>query len=139
MRASFAARSKRISVAWPRLARPPLLPPRRAPRLLRLRLQQRRRFRIWRAAVRRAVSNRIELDGIVADNPDFRTTPNGNAILRVTVECGDGDYALKLAISMAGDDAREAERMKLRRGDNVAVTGSLRQVATRTKAGMVER
>ena len=62
--------------------------------------------------------------------PEVRTTPAGTPVMRIEVDCGDSREALRLAVVMVGEGARELGR-RLGAGSTVTVTGTLREVRGR--------
>jgi primosomal replication protein N len=78
--------------------------------------------------------NRIELEGIVVEPPEIRTTPAGTAVLRFRVECGGRGEELRLAIVTVGEAALAAKAL-VERGRQVRVIGRMRALKGRMKAG----
>ena len=75
--------------------------------------------------------NRIELDGRLVNQPEFRVTPAGTPVIRFIVDCGAPGEELRLGIVMTGDSALAAKEI-LQAGRQVKVAGRLRAL----KAGM---
>jgi primosomal replication protein N len=71
--------------------------------------------------------SKIELVGVAVSAPEVRTTPAGTPVLRVEVNCGEGREVLKLAVVMAGADAR-AVGERIGAGATLRVIGTLRAV-----------
>jgi len=71
------------------------------------------------------VSNRIELEGRVVEQPELRVTPAGNPILRIRVDCGERPGDLVMPVIVAGDDARVLAGL-LGVGSPIRLTGRLR-------------
>jgi single-stranded DNA-binding protein len=71
------------------------------------------------------VSNQIELDGRIVTQPELRTTPSGNLLLRFNVDCGEREGELVMLIVMAGGEARD-QGGRLARGQRIRLTGTLR-------------
>jgi primosomal replication protein N len=76
--------------------------------------------------------NKIELTGVLMRAPEVRTMPAGMPVLRIEVSCGEARDALRLAVVMAGEGARELGA-RLEAGSTVTVTGTLREVCGRTR------
>lgn len=69
--------------------------------------------------------------------PEFRTTPAGTAVLRMTVQCADQPGALELPVVLIGEKA-EPMRTSLRNGVMVKVDGTLKPIRRRLKSGIFE-
>lgn len=78
--------------------------------------------------------NRIELEGIVVQPPEIRTTPAGTAVLRFSVECGAAGEELRLAIVTVGEAALKAKRL-VEPGRQIRVIGRMRALKTKMKTG----
>jgi primosomal replication protein N len=79
--------------------------------------------------------NKIELRGVLHHAPELRTTPGGQALLRLLVDCGAEPGGLLLDVVMAGEGARESAQ-RLKAGQAVAVCGMLVAVKRRLNSGI---
>jgi single-stranded DNA-binding protein len=70
---------------------------------------------------------RIELDGRIVSSLEYRVTPRGTAVLRMTVDCSAAGEDLKLAVVMLGEPAN-ALKASLAPGQTVKVCGRLRSI-----------
>jgi single-stranded DNA-binding protein len=75
----------------------------------------------------KATGNRIELDGRIVSALEYRVTPRGTAVLRMTVDCSAAGEDLKLAVVMFGEPANALKAI-LTPGQAVKVSGRLRSI-----------
>jgi single-stranded DNA-binding protein len=81
--------------------------------------------------------NRIELWGRILGEPEFRVTPAGTALLRLTVDCAEREGDLAMAVVMTGEGA-ERSRGSFKPGAQVKVAGTLKTTRRRLKSGLYE-
>ena len=81
--------------------------------------------------------NKIELWGRLLNEPELRTTPAGTPVLRMNVECAEGQGRFELSVVMTGDRATQLWPA-LKKVSAVRVTGALRALRRRLKSGLSE-
>lgn len=77
---------------------------------------------------------RIELGGTLVKPPRLGSTPGGRAVLRLSVDCGEGAESLPLEVVVTDQEAHRLAR-ELGVGQRIWATGSLRAVRRGSPAG----
>lgn len=70
---------------------------------------------------------RIELSGTVVKPPMLGATPNGKAVLRLTVDCGEEPGHLVLDVVMVDESARDLAR-QVQAGQQIRAAGTLKAI-----------
>jgi primosomal replication protein N len=81
--------------------------------------------------------NKIELSGRVVREPELRTAPNGQLLLRFPVDCGKTGRKLELEVLVLGERGRELKG-RLKTGHCVKISGRLKAAQRGSNVGLQE-